>query len=124
MSLKGVAGRRVRGCPFSASMKQSTKDFFKDVKKKGSLRQTEHLSFKFLPAGRGDVRVVISKKIISRAVTRNLLKRRILNLYKRLLELKEDGSQGVFFVKKGADSLPLSVLREEVMSLMRAKGKS
>lgn len=61
---------------------------------------------------------VISKKVAKLSVTRHLLKRRIMAVFK---DFPENARSVVVYAKAGAPSLPFSVLKEELSALLQGK---
>ncbi len=84
--------------------------------KSGKMFSSKHLSLKAVSSdvSKPGVRVVVSKKVVNKAVTRNLIRRRIKGLF------KEIGPKilVVFYVKKGVDGISLKELRKEVIYLI------
>jgi ribonuclease P protein component len=98
-------------------MKEQTKTFFRTVMKSGGLVNSEHLSLKIVKDSslKSEVRVVVSKKVIPLAVSRNSFKRRVRQLFEEM-DLKS--VQAIFFAKKGVGEISLKELREEVVYLI------
>lgn len=99
-------------------MKQTTKDLFGAITRSGASKSSAHFSLKALKTASfksADVRVVASKKVISSAVSRNRLKRRIRAIFNEM----QPPLQAIFFVKKGGAPLPFNVLREEITFLLK-----
>ena len=95
---------------------------FQAIIKEGMLVYSKHLSFKYKLSPEAFVTVVVSKKTIPSAVVRNKLKRRIRALFS---ESQNASLSGIFFAKKGIDTLSFHQLEKEVFSLLqKTKGKS
>ena len=109
--------------------------FFDVIVRYGSIYHSPHLSLKVYSASKqqppesekvtagqsllyGAFSFVISKKIAKHAVTRNLLKRRGRHILKNSIHnIKQPGS-GIFFFKKGSNTLSFDALQEEMLSLL------
>ncbi|MCW9054932.1 MAG: ribonuclease P protein component [Candidatus Pacebacteria bacterium] len=96
-------------------MKEETKEFFTSVMRGGSLHHSPHLSLKFLLGGEAPVRVVVSKKVVSSAVSRNRLKRRIRAIFKEI----HPPIQAIVFAKKGVGEVSFDDLRAELQELTK-----
>ncbi|MFC1730964.1 ribonuclease P protein component [candidate division KSB1 bacterium] len=98
-------------------MKEKTKSFFQTVTKSGGLFNSDHLSLKATKGGssKSEVHVVVSKKVVPSAVSRNRIRRRVRGLFE---EINPSSMQAVFYTKKGAKDISLNKLREEVGSLI------
>ncbi len=99
-------------------MKKETKMLFRTVIGSGSLFSSKHLSLRAVrdSVAESDIRVVVSKKVVSKAVSRNRLKRQIKWLVR---ETKPQSICAVFYTKKGADKVTLEELRREVIYLIK-----
>lgn len=99
-------------------MKEKTKSFFKTVTKSGGLFNSDHLSLKAIKGGplKSEVRVVVSKKVASSAVSRNRIRRQVRGLFE---EINPPSIQAIFYAKAGVKDLSLKELRKEVGSLIK-----
>ncbi len=104
--------------------KRLTTEDFKTLKG-GRTTHTPHLILRLSPApeGVGKFAVVVSSSNYKRAVDRNLLRRRLYSLIKRLLPLLPKGILTVT-CKKGALLATFSELENEVHSLCAKKPTS
>ncbi len=99
-------------------MKEKTKQLFKAVNTLGGLFREKHITLKAIPSSlhtkerKGDVRVVVSKKVVTSAVSRNTIKRRV----KDIIERVAPKLHGVVYVKKGIEELSQKELTEEIVS--------
>jgi ribonuclease P protein component len=92
------------------------KKTIKDVLKKGKGYFSEHLSAKilFTPEKGKKFAFVISSKDVKGAVQRNTLKRRARHIIKENLPNIKEGTQAVFFLKKGVDKLTFAEMKKEI----------
>lgn len=99
-------------------MKEQTKNLFRTVMKSGGLFSSKHLSLKVIKEGllKSEVRVVVSKKVVPLAVSRNLVRRRVGAFFK---ETDPKSIQAIFFAKKGIDKISSEELRKEVNYLIK-----
>ena len=61
---------------------------------------------------------VISKKILKKAVERNLIKRRFFNLIKTICPENLETSAIIFFCKKGVEKLDFGDLKKEIANIL------
>ena len=126
-------------------LKRVNRAFFDVLLQKGSTYHSPHLSLKIYnaskqqpseneraPAGQtpsrrtlfggspldGAFSFVVSKKIAKHAATRNLLKRRGRHILKNSVRDMKQPASGIFFFKKGSNTLSFDVLQEEMLSLL------
>jgi len=76
---------------------------------------SQHFSLSYGPMEKGGTAVVISKKAAKLAVTRHLLKRRILSVVRPYA--RTDRAL-IVHVRPGASTLPFSELKDELVSLI------
>jgi ribonuclease P protein component len=103
--------------------KINTKQLFSDVLKKGKPHHSSHLSAKvlFIPEiGKSVFYFVVSKKIIKKAVKRNLFKRRGRHITRS--QKTKDGYIAIFFAKKGAGNLEYADYKTEILDLIEKSG--
>ncbi|MEO0113982.1 MAG: ribonuclease P protein component [candidate division WOR-3 bacterium] len=89
------------------------------VLKKGGHRQTENLTLRYLPANRKRVAFLVAKDIKT-AVMRNLIRRRLREIYRRNKESFTEGFEYVIQAHPNAVGKTYWQLQEELLSL--AKG--
>ncbi len=105
------------------AQRRINKSLFDQIIKRGSFVQTPLLSLSFLPSPLAAIgsrlAIVVSTKMLKKAVDRNKLKRRGRHaIYKNLQRLK-DGFLGVFFFKKGMSGLSFKELEETMLKLLQ-----
>jgi ribonuclease P protein component len=76
-----------------------------------------HFSISYGPSLNGGIAVVISKKVARLAVSRHLLKRRILAVLRPYVS---DTLVLVVHTRTGASAIPFPELKEELLSLVRS----
>lgn len=98
-------------------MKKITKNLFRAVTKDGGARSSRHFLLKALKTlpQHADVRVVVSQKTVSSAVSRNRIKRRVRAIFKET----HPSLQAIFFVKKGAARISFNDIRGEITFLLK-----
>lgn len=96
-------------------------EFFKNLFKKGFIVDSGSFSIKYIKGNKGDfkVSVIISKKISSKAVERNLLKRRFLSIVSEQKDLLKQGFSYIFYPKKGVQSVSRKTLNIEIVEKIR-----
>jgi ribonuclease P protein component len=87
--------------------------------KKGNRIQTENLILRFLPAGQKRVAFLVAKEIKT-AVKRNLIRRRLKEIYRRNKETFTEGYEYIIQARPNAINKNYWQLQEELLSL--AKG--
>lgn len=105
----------------------SIKQLFNDVLKKGKPYHSSHLSLKVLNVRcstpntiKRNFYFVVPRKVIKKAVKRNLFKRRGRSIIKSS-DIKS-GYIGVFFAKKGAETLEFIEMKNETLNLLKKAG--
>lgn len=90
---------------------------FRKIYSKGRVQKSQHFVFRKLENNKSISRfgVVISTKVIKKAVTRNLIKRRILEIIKKYYDNIRVGQDLVFVVKKEAE---FNELDQEIKTLL------
>lgn len=101
--------------------KRVTRELFSIVMKNGASYHSPHFSFRVAENGTKGYHsaTVVSKKIALRAIIRNKTKRRAQHTIQTLLPLIQKPFIGVFFVKKGGTTLPYTIFKEEIKSLLQ-----
>jgi ribonuclease P protein component len=79
--------------------------------------QSPHFSISVGEAALGGAAVVVSKKIAKSAVSRHLLKRRVMAVIRPYVEAHHTL---VVYAREGANELPYPVLKDELISLVRS----
>lgn len=99
-------------------MREQTKKFFETVTKSGSLFSSKHLSIRVISEKslKSEIRIIVSKKVASSAVSRNRIRRRIRGLFG---ELDLQSVQIVLYTKKGVETMSIKELRKEVIYLIK-----
>ncbi len=99
-------------------LKLQTKNFFKTVMKFGGLFNSKHFSLKTVNknVSKPEIKIIISKKVISSAVKRNKLRRRIRGIFNKT---KNNDIWAVFYTKKGSGELSYIEIKSEVEYLLR-----
>ncbi len=95
---------------------------FETVLKNGGWYHSPHLTLRASKntLGKKSVFAVsVSKKVAKKAVSRNLLKRRVYSVIGEGLSGVTDGYSAVFFLKKGIAEIVFSDLKKEVISLLQ-----
>ncbi|MDD5050589.1 MAG: ribonuclease P protein component [Candidatus Pacebacteria bacterium] len=98
---------------------------FADVLKKGAWYHSPHLTLRVLALSsqlKSRFAVSVSKKVARKAVTRNLLKRRLFSVLQSVLEETRPDSNGIFFFKKGGAEISFKVLKGECLFLLKKSG--
>jgi len=98
-------------------MKEKTKSFFQTVTRSGGLFNSDHLSLKAITGKSliSEVRIVVSKKVVPSAVSRNRIRRQIRGLFE---EINPPSTHAIFYAKKGVEDISLKDLRKEVSGLI------
>ena len=65
------------------------------------------------------VAVVVSKKISTKAVTRNFIKRRVRSILEEILDILDPHVRLIVFPKKESDTLPFISLKKELRNLIQ-----
>lgn len=86
-------------------------------RKEEKFKSTAYLSFKKKDKIKPNYTIVVSKKIVSGAVSRNLLKRRIREAIKSVST--KNSPKGIFYTKKGIEKLSFQKIKSEISSLIR-----
>lgn len=100
-------------------LSEKPENFFNIVMKGGTLSHSPHLSLKSFhntTSTNCHFTIVVSKKVVKSAVTRNKVKRRLRMLFQELKPKKN--VLGIFFAKKGIDTVSFSELRKEAYLLI------
>lgn len=94
---------------------------FKVVIKKGLGYFNQNISLKIIKTADTEPKfgVSVSKKELKTAVKRNLLKRRVLSVLRKIQPQLNPGFNCVFFLKKGALDLPYQKLQDEIIFLLK-----
>lgn len=101
--------------------KRVNKSLFKSTLKNGVGYFSQNISLRIVRSGVEGLKfgVSISKKELKTAVKRNLLKRRVLSVLRKIEIDKNSGFICLFFLKKGALDLPYPQLKEEIVFLLK-----
>jgi len=91
------------------------------VVKRGSGYFSQNASLKVLKTVDSNCKfgVSVSKKEVKTAVSRNLLKRRVLSILQKIEPKIIGGFSCAFFLKKGALELPYQKLQDEMVFLLK-----
>lgn len=94
--------------------------FFKDLFRKGTTTEYPHFSLRFVLEKTEDFHcgVIISKKVASKAVERNLLKRRFLSLIQENNNLLVSKGYYVFYLKKEIITISRQDLSKEIQQAL------
>ncbi len=99
-------------------LKSQTKTFFKTVVESGGLFNSKHLSLKAVSKETlmPEVKIIISKKVVSSAVDRNHLRRRVRGIFNNA---GGNHMWAIFYAKKGSGGLSFKDLQSEVKYLIK-----
>lgn len=93
--------------------KRLTRDDFKGLKM-GNRLHGEHFTLVYIPSQTSKIGVVISKKAVPKAVSRNLLKRKLSHVLRTAVY---PNHSIVVYVKKGADKKTFAEIQKEITAL-------
>lgn len=95
---------------------------FSYIYKKGLVKSNKVLTLHFISATSIKVGVSVSKKI-GKAVTRNLVKRRVKESFRKLIpEIKQKGNY-IFVARVGIEALTFDEISREIKSLLKRAGQ-
>jgi len=102
--------------------KRVTTELFKDLLKRGRIASTDFFTVRYFEEAKPSpsrIAVVVSKKVSIRAVDRNLVKRRISSIVRKLYpDLKDSFIVGIF-PKRNVLQAPFSKISNELDLLLR-----
>ena len=112
----GSAVRLTLGKKNRLSSKKSIEELFKS----GSSLRFQPFFLKYLPNSEGENRLLVAvpKKFHKKAVTRNLLKRRIREVWRQNQELLSEHALDVALVYQSREVLPFQEIQEKLINLM------
>ncbi len=94
---------------------------FKEVLVGGKTYNSTYFSIKILKIPNKDFKsrftCVVSKKVIKKAVSRNLFKRRFFNIIQEIYEGLPSSWAVVFFLKTGGEKLTFKDLKKELLKI-------
>ena len=98
----------------------SKRSEFDEVKKTGKLKQYPLFGWLFLKKGDKEKKFgfIISKKISKKAVDRNRIKRLMAEILRKNLDKFEEGTRGIFLVKKSMLGVEMKELEVEVKKII------
>lgn len=104
--------------------KRVNKSIFKSTLKNGVSYFGQNISLRIVKGDNTGLKfgVSVSKKELKTAVKRNLLKRRVLSILRKVEMNKSSNPICLFFLKKGALDLPYQKLQDEVLFLLKKAG--
>jgi len=95
--------------------------FFKRVLGEGKFHHSRYFSVRWLNdfsnKSESKFTCVVSKKIIKKAVSRNLFKRRFFNIIQTMYEELPPSLIVAFFLKRGGEELSFNELRKEISKI-------
>lgn len=109
----------------SRSKKINTQ-LFKEVLNKGKIYNFPYFSIKvsnlLVDDPQSKFTCVISKKVIKKAVQRNLFKRRFFSIVQKKYKELSGNRAVIFFLKKGGEQLSFDDLEKEILSIFKKIG--
>ncbi len=87
---------------------------------KGRWGVASHLKYCYLPSGAEKTRILVSvpKRYFKRAVRRNLIKRRIREVYRKNKSLLGDGIYDIMFIYSSPCVMPYTNVEEDIVYIL------
>lgn len=97
---------------------------FATLGKQGSVVHSKHLTLKYVlnVSSESCFAVVVSKKVVAKAVERHKMRRRTYEVIQKVLPYLNTPLHAIFFTKPGVTELPFSTLEDEVQTLLKEAG--
>ncbi|MDQ3076611.1 MAG: ribonuclease P protein component [bacterium] len=99
---------------------------FDEIMKSGTTYHSDHISLRIhriTAQNLSRFSVVVSKKVENKAVSRNVLKRRLYSVLSMSLSSIPPGYAGILFIKKGFSSLSVDYIKKELAIIIEKSFK-
>ena len=103
-----------------STQQRVTKRLFSESFSNSKIASNDYLTLRYkgFSGELSKISVVVSKKVLQKATDRNTLKRRLYDIVLNLVKKTEKPYVLMVFPKKGATTLPFSVLQKETKDLL------